>query len=68
MIDIIKDVTLKHERVQDQWNETVNVPSRWFEGLTAHVSEGLKNPIGALLNYQYLNGMVEQTNHHTGNL
>jgi hypothetical protein len=55
LIDTIKSVTLKTERLQDQWDETVEVPSRWFEKLS-RPNEGLKNPIGALLNYQYLAG------------
>lgn len=55
MIDSIKDVLTKTAPMQDQWRETRVGPTRWSTDLL-RPNNGLANPIGALLNYQYLAG------------
>lgn len=54
LIDDIKSVVLKRTQSTDSWGDTVNLPSRWDASLIQRPQEGLKNPIGAILSYQYL--------------
>ncbi|MDP3738176.1 MAG: hypothetical protein Q8R02_12345 [Hyphomonadaceae bacterium] len=55
MIDIIRKATTETAQQKDSWGETYNGPSNWGTGLL-RPQEGLKNPIGAIVNYQYLAG------------
>jgi hypothetical protein len=53
LIDIIKTVTLETEQKHGRWGEMEDRPTLWSADLL-RPSVGLENPIGALLNYQYL--------------
>lgn len=57
IIDTIKDVTTERELRTGQYSgEYSKLPSQWSHTLCLRPKEGLLNPIGAILNYQYLVG------------
>lgn len=53
MIDTVRSVTTKTEKLHDRWGGMIDAPSRWDNALLRS-NEGLKNATGAILTYQYL--------------
>ena len=55
LIDKIKDVTTQTAHLKDDWGESYVSPSQWSDSLL-RPQQGLKNAIGAIINYQFLAG------------